>query len=327
MSTLVYIASGNYKIEYENLPFDSIYLVDIRAKCCDSKKVKILNMDALESINYFKSHNIEINYLVILRESQGEGGQTYNLCSDMVMGYFMTILPKSFVWICNSIDYYNGLKQKQSIVKEQNNHPVYCSYKRFKLSKCCSLNYVSLNLPYRMEEIDETDYRYINPNIFTRLSPKSRIHTFQMTYAPRQEIYKINNLTIRLIQDSIWMQYDELDHIYISFKPSHTTYQNFFTKISDKVSYYKQMGFEKTLHDAYTLGHYHIGFTPHYWHQYDKNYQKGLENFYKELNKIPNDKKRSLIIDFYYMNSWVHTKFIYKAIRTISINNKVPIIL
>ena len=101
MSTLVYIASGNYKIEYENLPFDSIYLVDIRAKCCDSKKVKILNMDALESINYFKSHNIEINYLVILRESQGEGGQTYNLCSDMVMGYFMTILPKSFVWICH----------------------------------------------------------------------------------------------------------------------------------------------------------------------------------------------------------------------------------
>ena len=43
-------------------------------------------------------------------------------------------------------------------------------------------------------------------------------------------IYKINNLTIRLIQDSIWMHYDELDHIYISFKPSHTTYQNFLQR-------------------------------------------------------------------------------------------------
>ena len=55
MKTLVYIASGGYRKEYESLDYDRIYLVDTALrKRVRSDKVKLLRCDALEAVEHFK---------------------------------------------------------------------------------------------------------------------------------------------------------------------------------------------------------------------------------------------------------------------------------
>ena len=171
-------------------------------------------------------------------------------------------------------------------------------------------NYVSLDLPYSMQEIHEDDPEYLQPSLFTELSERNRGHVFRMSYSPSTESFELpGGVTIRLIQDSIWNHHDELDHLFISFKLGYNPMEDYFDKI-DKVSYYKQMDFEKELHWAESCNLNHIGFTPHYWYQYDKNYQKQLESFIREL-------RRPMIIDFFYLNSRFGTRFIKKAVKTI----------
>jgi hypothetical protein len=257
-------------------------------------------MDALDSIEYFKENNISIACLVTLRESQGEGGFRYNLCSDAVMGYLMPILQEQFIWICNGINYYKIInKQDQT--------------QNLKLHKCESLNYVSLDLPYIMTELNPDSHEYIDPAKFTDMDSKASMHIFSMQLNPViREIRVGKHLNIRLIQDSIWRHADELDQMYISFKPSHDSQKDFYTKHNPKAFYYRQMEFGAILRKAIDTGLNHIGFTPHYWYQYDKNYQKMLEQECRFLD-------RDLTIDFYYMNSWFNCRHIEKAIKTLSI--------
>jgi hypothetical protein len=301
MRTLVYLASGGYNEFYETLPFDRIYLVSSEPRRkIHSEKVVYLNMDALDSIEYFKENNISIACLVTLRESQGEGGFRYNLCSDAVMGYLMPILQEQFIWICNGINYYKIInKQDQT--------------QNLKLHKCESLNYVSLDLPYIMTELNPDSHEYIDPAKFTDMDSKASMHIFSMQLNPViREIRVGKHLNIRLIQDSIWRHADELDQMYISFKPSHDSQKDFYTKHNPKAFYYRQMEFGAILRKAIDTGLNHIGFTPHYWYQYDKNYQKMLEQECRFLD-------RDLTIDFYYMNSWFNCRHIEKAIKTLSI--------
>ena len=105
--TLLYVASGNYRPEYDCLDFDRIYLVDnhIR-KHHHSDRIVTLQLDALHAVELLKEQGVSIDCLVCLCESRGEGGQTYAMCSDVFMGYIMPILSKDFVWICNDTNYY-----------------------------------------------------------------------------------------------------------------------------------------------------------------------------------------------------------------------------
>ena len=300
MRTLVYLASGSYKEFYETLPFDRIYLVNLAPKReIQSEKVVHLNMDALDSIEYFKKNNIRIDCLVTLRESQGEGGFRYNLCSDAIMGYLMPILKEEFIWICNGTDYYITINKKDQT-------------HNLKLKRCESLNYVSLDIPYLKTALTPDSHNYIDPAKFTEMHSTASMHIFSMQLNPIIREFKIGkSLTIRLIQDSIWRHADELDHMYISFKPSHDSQKDFYTKHNPKASYYRQMEFGEILRKAISIGVKHIGFTPHYWYQYDKNYQKMLEQECMFLNK-------DFTIDFYYMNSWYNCRHIEKAIKTLS---------
>lgn len=300
MRTLVYLASGGYDEFYETLPYDRIYLVSAEPRRkIHSDKVVYLNMDALDSIEYFKKNDIRIDCLVTLRESQGEGGFRYNLCSDAVIGYLMPILQEHFIWICNGIDYYITINKKDQT-------------HNLKLHNCESLNYVSLDLPYLMTELTPDAHGYIDPAKFTTTHSEASMHIFSMQLNPVMQEFRIGkHLTIRLIQDSIWRHENELDQMYISFKPSHDSQKDFYINHNPKASYYRQMEFGEILRKSINSGLDHIGFTPHYWYQYDKNYQKMLEQECRVLN-------RDLVIDFYYMNSWYNCRHIEKAIKTLS---------
>ena len=303
MRTLVYLAAGDYKEFYETLPFDRIYLVSSeRRRRIRSDKVVHITMDVLDSIEYFKKNNIKIDCLVTLRESQGEGGFRYNICSDAVMGYLMPILQEHFIWICNGTDYYNIIKKKDQT-------------HNLKLHKCECLNYVSLDLPYLMTELTSDSLEYVSPSLFTDMDDSASMHIYSMQSHSNIKEFKVGkHLTIRLIQDSIWRHEDELDQMYISFKPSYSPQKNFYTQHNPKASYYSQMEFGRILRKAIDTGLNHIGFTPHYWYQYDRNYQKMLEEECKGLNS-------DFTIDFYYMNSWYNCRHLEKAIMTLQRNS------
>ena len=304
MANLVYLASGGYKSQYEDLPFDKVYLVDPLCHGKRTHKVHALKMDALESHKFFKDNGIQIDCLVLLRESQGEGGDTYNMCSDMLIGYFMSILPESFVLISNDISYYQF---KQSSVRKIS----YYNSPRYKLRKGESPNLVSFDLPYRMTLLSPGDTGYMDPTTFSNLLSGGPMNVYRMELVTHVEEYNIcESLKIRCIQDSIWRHEGELDMLYISFYPKHEDSCDFFVKGNIKARYYKQMEFAQMLEDAHEKGYSHIGFTPHYWYQYDKNYQKMLEKFCMERHP-------EMTIDFYYMNSWFKCRHIEKAVKTL----------
>ena len=302
--TLLYVASGSNRPEYEYLDFSRIYLVDNHIRrCSHSEKVVELQCDALHAVNLLKKQGERIDCLVCLCESRGEGGQTYAMCSDAFMGYIMPILSNDFVWICNDTEYYGFppyIKGRPPIPKHL-----------WRLRHSYGRNYVSLDLPYSMQELTENDEGYLSPFLFSSiLNQWNRPHVFRMSYSPMIEEYVLSNMiTIRIINDSIWNHYEELDHLYISFQLEYPPMKDFFSEI-EHVSCYQQMEFLDTLRTSRALGYSHIGYTPHYWLQYDRNYQKQLEAFLREAST-------PLIIDFYYLSSWFSLKHIRKAIKTI----------
>lgn len=308
-STLVYIASGGYKEEYENLNYDRVFLVDASVRRrFRSNKVKLLRCDAMEAIEYFKKELITIDCLVTLCESIAEGGHTYATCSDTFMGYIMPILAKDFLWICNDIGYYPPQyhsSRGERIVLNGKSETLYKMRTRY------GYNFVSFDLPYAMREIRGEDPLYLSPLMFSdELSNEKEGHVFKMHYSPSYETVELpGGVPIRLIQDSIWNHYNELDHLFVSFKLGYPPKKDYFDRI-DKVSYYEQMDFGEKLSWAKSNGFGHIGFTPHYWYQYDKNYQKPLEDFILGLEK-------PMTIDFYYLNTHFGIRFIKKAIKTI----------
>ncbi len=304
------MASGYSKSAYNSLGYDQVILVDTcferaqrRALQAKSEIVAPLAYDALEAVEFFKQSDIHIDCLVCLCESRGEGGQTYAMCSDVIMGYMMPLFKKEFLWICNDPSYYyfsgymNGKAPSLRFPRA--------------LKDLYGMNYVSLNLPYKMQEIFADDPDYLPPSLFSNyLTNENQGHVFRMNYSPKTETISLpEGISIRLIQDSIWNHYDELESLFISFKLEYTPMKEYFEQI-EKVHYYKQMEFESKLKWANEMGYSHIGFTPHYWYQYDKNYQKQLERFLSTVS-------RPMTIDFYYLNSWFHLRHIKKAVRTI----------
>ena len=318
--TLVYLASGGWRPGYENLDYSRIYLVDNHYhERIKSDKIIPLHMDVLEAFEYFKLNNIVIDCLVCLCESRGEGGQTYAMCSDVIMGYYMQILPDSFIWICNDTSYYGRIRYEKG---KPASKTCICYYdetdSKFKIKKMRNAygqNVVSLDLPYEMTELSENDEGYISPTTFSSLlNDNNKGHVFRMHYSPvLQEFPITERIKIRILQDSIWNHYEELDAIYISFKLEYWNMMDYFERIP-KVFYYKQMEFEEKLHSATLNGYHHIGFTPHYLFQYDKVYQKQLEGF---VSKLIISGDYCLTIDFYYLSSWFHTRHIQKAIKTL----------
>ena len=301
--TLLYVASGNYRPVYECLDFSRIYLVDNHMRRRPhSERIVELHDDALHAVDLLKNRGVSIDCLVCLCESRGEGGQTYAMCSDVFMGYIMPILSKDFVWICNDTKYYGFPSYRKGRPPIPQRHS--------RLRNSYGRNFVSLDLPYLMQEITEEDEGYLSPALFSNLIDQSNPHVFRMSFQPIVEEYILSDMiTIRIINDSIWNHYQELDHLYISFQLEYPQMKDYFSEI-ERVSYYEQMGFIDMLRTSHSNGDSRIGFTPHYWLQYDRNYQKQLEAFIREVST-------PMTIDFYYLSSWFSTKHLRKAVKTI----------
>ena len=310
VKTLVYLASGPFKAHYLQLGFDRVYLVDtafqrkpISIQYGASTQVIPLSMDALEAVELLKNEGLRIDCLVTLCESVGEGGQTYAMCSDVVMGYLMPLLSEDFIWVCNDLDYYPTTYRSTRVsdtLSEKN-----------KMREKYGANFVSLNLPYIMEELHCGDPDYLSPSLFTSLLNSYNCgHVFRMHYVPSVETITISGgVTVRLIQDSIWNHYGELDRLFVSFRLGFTPMKDYFEKI-EKVVYYRQEDLGKQLDLALNDGLSHIGFTPHYRYQYESVFQTELERFLRTVD-------HPMTIDFFYLNSGFHTRFIRKAVKTL----------
>ena len=274
----------------------------------------------MDALSYFKDKEISIDCLVTLCESRGEGGQTYAMCSDVFMGYYMQVLRNDFIWICNDSKYYgfsahvkgSPTYRKLGVTYDE----IHNKYKRTKMRDLYGRNYVSLDLPYEMTELTSGDEGYINPGLFSSLLNESnKGHVFKMHYSPSIKEYTIaKDFRIRLIQDSIWNYYNSLDALHISFWLEDIDKKDFFTQ-HPKVSYYEQLQFGQKLRASYDCGYEHIGFTPHYIYQYDKVYQKQLESFALEIVATMH---HPFTVDFFYLSSWFHTRHIEKAIKTLN---------
>ena len=270
--TLVYFASGHLKKDYHDLPFDKIYLVDyiFRNRNQSTGKIICLGMDCLESIEYFKSQNIVIDYFVSLNEGIYEGGGSYGINTDMFLGYAMQIFNNTYHHIMYQPSYSPNVN-------------------------------VSMDLPYNKVEINKNEPGYIDPFTFSTQGHSSSIgKVYKMSKFRFEKSIKINpNLEVKIIHDSIWLSYDILDCLFISFLNNMT--DKFFLN-TPKVVEVNKSKFYKNLEHCVENKLSVVGFTP--WNNgqyraiveelkdYKKEYPKEIrfyhlnKNDYEEIKNI-----------------------------------------
>ena len=197
MRTLVYFASGPNREEYQNLDFDKIYLIDNcfrnrnrnQNSLLSKGKTICIGMDCLQSIEFLKNENVKIDCFVSLNEGLYEGGGSYAINSDMFLGYAMPLFNEQYVHIMNKNYYHN-------------------------------MYHVSMDLPYSIDEIKESDTRYLSPFIFSKDNyHKGHAKVFQMQRlnTPITEIHFYPKIKFEIVHDSIWNYYEILDACVISF--------------------------------------------------------------------------------------------------------------
>lgn len=215
---MAYFASGPCKAIYESLPFEKIYLVDHYFKgkgnrrngtpdiqVSQSGKIICLGMDCLDAVIYLKQHNVKIDTFVSLNEGLYEGGGSYAISSDFMIGFTMQILNDTYIHIMNR-KYYGR------------------DY------------HVTMDLPYLKTEIFEGDPDYLYPLMFSENEYNERnAKVFRMKKSISVKDLNINpNIHLSIIQDSIWNYTNELDLIVSSIRPQGQG--NFFDKLNKVVS-------------------------------------------------------------------------------------------
>ncbi|MGD0582318.1 MAG: hypothetical protein ABR974_05155 [Bacteroidales bacterium] len=271
--TLVYFASGPYKDKYEFLPFNRVYLIDFcfaentdhNIKVSKSGKVICLGMDCLFAVDYLKKSKVKIDCFVALNEGLFEGGGYYAINSDMFLGYVMPILKDEYIHIINKNYYGNQY-------------------------------HVSMDLPYQMTAINESNQDYLDPFLFSDDNyHKGHAKVYRMKKQTSVGDLNINpNIQISIIHDSIWNHADELDLLAISIRSQGQ--DDFFHGVSKVISL-RDISVEQILDFCVLKKINRIGITP--WSNgkyssfidqvknYSKEYPKSISLFH--LNK--NDYK------------------------------------
>ena len=265
MKTLVYFASGPVEERYHTLDFDKIYFVDNCFKN-DGKnsihqdgKITCVGMDCLESIDFFKKEGVKIDYFVSLNEGLFEGGGRYAINSDFFLGYVMPLLKNNYIHIM--------VADKSVYTTRSPNNKMYN---------------VTMDLPYDIVEIDENDDKYLSPHFFYY----SRVKVLKMSklMAAPCEISINPMINIKIIHDSIWNYYKELDSLAISI--SQQGQGNFFNEYRfPKILDLKKMKID----ELFNYCEYHeikkIGFIP--WGK--KNYKGFIEKLKERKSNYPNE--------------------------------------
>jgi hypothetical protein len=109
-STLLYLASGPYYPDYEDLPFDLLIFVDKNPELSakypkDNPRVRFIGKDALEAIDDLYQEGIKIDCLVSLNEGLDDGGGIYPMLSGFLIGYLAPLLNPNFTLICDFSHY------------------------------------------------------------------------------------------------------------------------------------------------------------------------------------------------------------------------------
>lgn len=286
MKTLLYLASGAYSPQYSSLPFDKMFFVD-----CDTglkrsypeppTHIRFIGKDALLSIDQLKRDNVHIDCLVVINEGLFEGGGSYPMFADFLMGYLYPLLKDEFTLITDLIPYQTT------------------EYKA--LSK----------LDWAVEKVAELfpgDNNYLNPHIFTTYA-SNKAEPFGQVFKMRKVDCKTvfhtenNHIKVKLIHGSIWSDADDLDYIglklandgvrlHISGIRNIRTSSEFFAS-KRNVHNLQNKSFEEILHEAESKKVEVIGLTP--W---------GANDYEEVLALLENHQGANLKeVRFYHINS------------------------
>jgi hypothetical protein len=192
MKTMLYLVSGSFKNEYINLPFDSMYFINSDRALKKSfqgypNRVKFIGKDALCAIDVLKKDGVKIDYLVVINEGLYEGGASYPIFSDFLMGYLSPILKDEFILITDLQPYLTT------------------HYKA--LTK---LDFGVL----KIEEVLSTHPKYIAPSLFTEYYHTKDVNFGQVFVMKKVKQHSLLSLfsskfNVSLVHGSIW--HDELD--------------------------------------------------------------------------------------------------------------------
>ncbi len=262
MHTFLYLASGSYNINYEKLNFNKMYFVDSniglrKSYPENSNSIRFIAKDALLAIDHLKAENVRVDCLVIINEGLFEGGGSYPMFADFLMGYLYPLLTDEFSLITDLTPYQTT------------------KYKA--LSK----------LDWAVEKVEELflgDKDYLNPRIFsTHTSNKERFgQVFRMRKVDSKTVFNTRNnrIIVKLIHGSIWSDTDDLDyiglklsndgvHLHSRGKRNIRTSGEFFAS-KPYVHNIQNKSFEEVLADAESNSAEIIGFTPWSENDYDE---------------------------------------------------------
>jgi hypothetical protein len=281
--TLLYLASGAYKTEYENLPFDHLYFVDGNSNFKksypeDHPKITFLGMDALFAIDYLKSKQVKIDCLVLINEGLYQGGGSYPLFSDFLIGYLSPILQAEYLLICD-LSYYDS--NLNAVTKMDWAHKI-------------------------IKKLISADNTYINPKLFTSYREFSQDETFGNVLLMKKErkVTSLNSDTIgmkiEIVHGSIWEDEDDLDFIGLNLRSKHqlvgraNSRQNVvdFFESKPKVHNIKEKHFSEIMDNCIKSDVKRVGLVA--WN--NGNY----EEIVNLINALPSNNLES--IRFYHLN-------------------------
>jgi hypothetical protein len=200
--TLLYLASGEYIPDYENLPYAKVILVDKSTAYRNSKlplhsKCEFWNMDALEAVDEIAQKGLVIDCVVSVNEGLQEGGGDYVIFSEFMMGYLSPFLADELL-VITDLAYYGAAKVKNHVAKMD------WGFEKIK-------------------RLTPADVDYINPSVFSYARRLKGIveqtgygDVFLLRRTYHKVSKKIGKLQLHLIHGSIWQDRHQLDAIGLS---------------------------------------------------------------------------------------------------------------
>lgn len=285
---ILYLASGSNHPIYEQLNFDNIYLVDHKfgnnQKGNIDSKVKLIAKDALLAIDELKKMNIRFDALVVLNDGIQEGGGTYPMFSDAVIGYLNPLLNNE-VLVVTDLNYLGSIFLAPNVRKMQ--------------------------FGFSSKKLGTNDPEYLYPSLFCNHRQHSN-NFYDKTFG---DVYKLsrkrkensfmldNGLKINLIQDSIWRDEQQLDLLGLNIDSDQplggqsgakiNSVNDFFFKAKNNTLQIRDLSFEAILQVCNAKNIKKLGLTP--W----------LKGQYKAMFEILNSPEAAMLdeINFYHMRN------------------------
>lgn len=268
MKTLLYLASGTFKEEYLNLPFDRMIFVD---KCQsfakdypkNNKKIRFIAKDALDAIDILKREKIKVDCLVSINEGLGEGGGDYAIFSDFLIGFLSPILKNEFT-VITDVNYYQAFRMARHLGR--------------------------MDWAWEKRRLEIGEEGYISPSIFSSYNTQGKHKPFGQVFKIKKnnrlkKTFVLNNITVNIIHGSIWEDEAQLDQLFLRFNPNnHIKVTRFFNK-KNKISHIGDQPITHVIENAVANNYCNIGLIP--WNNGNyKDFFKGLKDlmFQGELN-------------------------------------------